>query len=512
MREKHMRKKRMVGLLLAMAMVTTACGTTSGDAASSHQGEADVATIATGNQELGISCHDPQILNDNGTYYMTGSHIVLAKSEDLQQWDYISNGNAKNYISNLYSGDLEAFSYVGKNEDGGYSLWAGNIFYNETMGKYCLYFCTSSSYIKSTLALAVSDTPEGPYEYTDTLLYSGFSKKEADQTDLYDVIGEEDDSRYFKLGGYNNNLWPNCIDPAVYTDADGRIWMVYGSWSGGIFALEIDAATGLPIHPEGDEANGVDPYFGYHLIGGGHHACEGAYMTYNSDNGYYYLFVSYGNLQREGGYQIRQFRSTSPVGPFVDAAGNTLGDQEDYFSYGLKMAGNYDFPSLETAYMAPGGQSVFFDTDGNPYMVYHQRFDQGTEYHEPRVHRMYLTGDDWYVMTPFAYTGEEERMLDIQQNDFAGTYYVVNHETDVSNVIHRAVEWKFGADGSISGEAEGNYTISDDSGEITVTLDGVTYTGVVIRMDDEAGNPLETFMATGNNNETLWGVKYLKED
>ena len=123
-----------------------------------------------------------------------------------------------------------------------------------------------------------------------------------------------------------------------------------------------------------------------------------------------------------------------------------------------------------------------------------------------------MTGDDWYVMAPFAYTGEEEKMLDIQQNDIAGTYYVVNHETDVSNVIHRAVEWKFGADGSITGEAQGNYTISEDSGEITVTLDGVTYTGVVIRMDDEAGNPVETFMAAGNNNETLWGVRYLKAD
>ncbi|MBP5266175.1 MAG: family 43 glycosylhydrolase, partial [Lachnospiraceae bacterium] len=209
-----MKRKGLVGLLLTIAMITTACGTTSGDAASLSNGEVDIASLQTGNQSLEISCHDPQILNDKGTYYMTGSHIVLAKSDDLQQWDYISNGNAKNYISNLYSGDLEAFSYVGKNEDGGYSLWAGNIFYNETMGKYCLYFCTSSTYIKSTLALAVSDTPEGPYEYTDTLLYSGFSKKEADQTDLYDVIGDADDSRYFKLGGYNNELWPNCIDPA----------------------------------------------------------------------------------------------------------------------------------------------------------------------------------------------------------------------------------------------------------------------------------------------------------
>lgn len=503
-----MKRKGLVGLLLTIAMITTACGTTSGDAASLSNGEVDIASLQTGNQSLEISCHDPQILNDKGTYYMTGSHIVLAKSDDLQQWDYISNGNAKNYISNLYSGDLEAFSYVGKNEDGGYSLWAGNIFYNETMGKYCLYFCTSSTYIKSTLALAVSDTPEGPYEYTDTLLYSGFSKKEADQTDLYEVIGDGDDSRYFKLGGYNNDLWPNCIDPAVYTDADGRIWMVYGSWSGGIFALEIDPSTGLLIHPNDEQA---DPYFGYHLIGGGHHACEGAYMTYNPDNGYYYLFVSYGNLQREGGYQIRQFRSTSPVGEFVDAAGRTLGSEEDYFSYGLKMAGNYDFPSLDTAYMAPGGQSVFFDEAGDPYMVYHQRFDSGTEYHEPRVHRMYLTEDDWYVMSPFAYTGEESVVNTTDAKAFSGTYYVVNHETDVSNVIHRAEEMTFGTDGSISGASEGSFAVSDD-GVLTVTIADVTYNGVVIRMQDEAGNPVQAFMVTGNNNETLWGVKYLKED
>ncbi len=31
------------------------------------------------------------------------------------------------------------------------------------------------------------------------------------------------------------------------------MWMVYGSWSGGIFLLEIDEKTGLVIHPKEDE-------------------------------------------------------------------------------------------------------------------------------------------------------------------------------------------------------------------------------------------------------------------
>ncbi|MCR5641106.1 MAG: glycoside hydrolase family 43 protein [Lachnospiraceae bacterium] len=476
--------------------------------------EASLEEIRKQNQSLGVSCHDPQVIYADGSYYMTGSHQVLAKSEDLMSWDYLANGSAKNYISNLYSGDLEAFSYVGKNEDGGYSVWAGNIYYNETMGKYCLYFCTSSTYIKSTLALAVSDTPEGPYTYTDTLLYSGFSKKEADATNLYDILGDADDSRYFKLGGYNNQLWPNCIDPAIYEDAEGRLWMVYGSWSGGIFELELDKKTGLPIHPEADASAGVDPYFGYHLIGGGHHACEGVYMTYVPENGYYYLFASYGNLQREGGYQIRQFRSKSATGPFVDAAGKTLGSEEDYYAYGLKMAGNYDFPSLENAYMAPGGQSVFTGADGRSYMVYHQRFDRGDEYHEPRVHTMYLTSDDWYVMAPFAYNESESDAVEV--SDVAGCFYVVNHETDVSNIIHHSEALELGTDGSFGANSGNTYVLEDDTDgsglHIVITMNGSTYRGPVIRMTDEAGNPVLCFMAAGDNNETLWGVKYLKED
>ena len=36
---------------------------------------------------------------------------------------------------------------------------------------------------------------------------------------------------------YNYEKYPNAIDPTVFYDADGKMWMVYGSWSGGIFLL-----------------------------------------------------------------------------------------------------------------------------------------------------------------------------------------------------------------------------------------------------------------------------------
>ena len=104
-----------------------------------------------------------------------------------------------------------------------------------------------------------------------------------------------------KHGGFNNIDWPNCIDPAVFYDADGKMWMVYGSWSGGIFLLELDEETGYPIHPETDEADNVNKYYGKRLCGGGHNSIEGPYIQYDEKSGYYYLLVSYGGLNRDGG-------------------------------------------------------------------------------------------------------------------------------------------------------------------------------------------------------------------
>ena len=70
-----------------------------------------------------------------------------------------------------------AFSFVGKNDQRGYSVWAPSIIYDETMGKYLMYFCTTSSFIKSSLCLATADSAAGPYTFEKILLSSGFSRE-----------------------------------------------------------------------------------------------------------------------------------------------------------------------------------------------------------------------------------------------------------------------------------------------------------------------------------------------
>ena len=70
-------------------------------------------------------------------------------------------------------------------------------------------------------------------------------------TDVLDYVDEEYALKhYVRNNGYNVDAYPNAIDPSVFYDKDDRMWMVYGSWSGGIYLVELDPATGLVIHPE----------------------------------------------------------------------------------------------------------------------------------------------------------------------------------------------------------------------------------------------------------------------
>ena len=127
------------------------------------------------------------------------------------------------------------------------------------------------------------------------------------------------------------------------------MWLVYGSWSGGIFLLELDPKTGLVIHPEADEANNVDPYYGKKLLGGGHISIDGPYIMYDANTDYYYLFVSYGTLTSNGGYQIRVFRSKTVDGQYVDMNGEYPEKSALHQNFGLKLSGNYKLPSLDKA-------------------------------------------------------------------------------------------------------------------------------------------------------------------
>ncbi len=473
--------------------------------------EADYTGIDTAANGARVSVHDPSIKVFDGKYYIYGSHMTGAVSEDLHTWSYIGNGyNSDNALfEDLFNEELTIFDYSGDYGNGGYAVWAEDVIYNEAMGKYVMYLCTSSTYIKSNLCYATADAPEGPYVYQGELLYSGFTAKDIDQTDVYDYVDEDYAAdTYLKGNGeYNNQDWPNCIDPAPFYDAEGRLWMTYGSWSGGIFILELDPQTGLVIHPEADEENEVDPYFGKRLLGGGHQSIEGPYIQYDPNTGYYYLYLCYGSLERTGGYQIRVLRSDKPDGEYVDMGGQRPLKGYNNAYYGLKLSGNYYLPSCKYAYMATGGMSTFFDTDGKQYICYHTRFDNGNEYHEPAVKQIFMNEEAWPVLAPYTTAGETLSESGYDRSELVGEYYFVNQGMKIDKEISQPVMIDLNEDGTVTGSVVGTWTVTEGTPYVHITYDDHEYSGVFCAMKDQAGTDVMTFSAVGVN-ESIWGVKY----
>lgn len=473
--------------------------------------------IETANIEAGASVHDPSIIKADGQYYIFGSHMSGAVSSDLRNWDSIGDGYSINnpIFDHLLTAD-HVFDYAGSRksliptDDGTKHVWAPDVIYNEAQGLYFMYFCTTSTWNASNLCYATSENVEGPYTWQGPLIYSGFTARNLEATDVLDYVTEEyaKENYITPLREYNFEQYPNAIDPSVFYDEDGRMWMVYGSWSGGIFLLELDPETGLVIHPEADPENNVDAYFGKRLLGSGHKSIEGPYILYDEASGYYYLFVSYGSLTREGGYQMRVFRSETVDGEYVDMNGEYPGYSDEHSGFGLKLSGNYNLPSLERAYMATGHNSAFVDDDGKMYVVYHTRFDNNQENHEPRVHQMVLNEEGWPCMLPYATDGETVSETGYAAEDIVGEYYVINQGTGIDAKIAEPVKWVLSERGNVYGiDVTGTWEVKDGTCYIHITCGEKTYSGVLCEMNDEAGTPVMTFSAVGGN-ESIWGVKY----
>ncbi len=489
-----------------------------------------------------VSVHDPSVFKDkSGTYYVFGSHIEAARTRDLQNWTRFTNGYAttnNKIFGNLSSNLKKAFAWAGENlEDcvGGFAVWAPDVIYNPdyvnsdgSKGAYMMYFCTTSTYMRSVLAYAVSQNPEGPYQFVDTLIYSGFTSNDSYATSSTKNVNRKYTStnidelisagkvtynkNWFSGTNFNNNLYPNAIDPTIYYDTNGKMYMTYGSWSGGIFTIELDKKTGKCIHPKtGTTSDGrmVDSYFGTKISGGYFKSGEGPFMEYNPETGYYYLWVTYGGLTATGGYNMRVFRSKNPTGPFVDAAGRSavLAANTNLDSIGLKVMGNYQFSSLSTAYMAGGHNSVLRDDDGQWYLLFHTRFNRGNEFHEVRVHSMHFSEDGWPVVTPYEYSGDRIAPYGYEPADLAGNYEFINHGNDTSATIHKYSNITLNSNGTISGSASGTWSQFASSSAATITVGGKTYKGHFIATQDESGKKVMTFTAVGSNNQTIWGAK-----
>ncbi len=466
-----------------------------------------------------ITCHDPSIFRDlDGRYYIFGTHMGAGYTDDLYNWKDISSAYKATYTQET----IDQIRAWNKDETAGNwvdYLWAPDIIYNEAMGKYCIYLSANGDNWKSNIVLLTADDVEGPYSYAGSVVYGGFVESDFGQTDAPKVLGTEElPERYITHGIANRkwgDKWPNCIDPSVFYDDEGKLWMAYGSWSGGIFILELDENTGLRDYNVTYATNDhSDAYFGKKIAGGAYVSGEGAYIEQVGD--YYYLFVSYGNLEAAGGYNMRIFRATEPDGDYVDLLGNSAIFDEYVFNYnlsvGMRLMGGYKWRNFNSGQVAQGHNSAFVDEDGRAYVVYHTRTSNGTEGHNVKVHQLFVTKEGWLVAAPYQTTGEKLSENGLSASQIAGDYEMIIHEMDIDykNLETKKPEFiSLTADGKITGAYEGTWSVEEGTSYIVLHFNDQDYSGVALQMNIEY-TKMETvvFTAVGLKDQVcIWGSR-----
>ncbi|MCL1866490.1 MAG: glycoside hydrolase family 43 protein, partial [Oscillospiraceae bacterium] len=484
-----------------------------------------------------VAVHDPSVIKVGSRYYLIGSHLESAYSDDLYSWQYFANGNRPAKDSTLFNDIYTDLAVPGAwskefnptQYDLNGNLWAPDIIWNPHMGKYAMYLSVNGQNWNSSIVLCVSDKIEGPYTYVAPIVYSGFtngSVNNVSRTDVAKVLGDNPNiSRYLNNNGsWNANYGTNAIDPGVFFDEKGKLWMVYGSWFGGLFMLELDKNTGLRDYnvTYSTTTNVSDAYMGKKVAGGYYTSGEGPYIQYmkspDSGKGYYYLFISYGHFNSNGGYNMRIFRSENPDGPYVDQNGNsavyTRNQNNIGGNIGQRLMSNYQWSVNNRPFKAQGHNSALVDDDGKFYVIYHTKFDDSNGFHEVRVHQLFINRDDWLVAAPYEYSGETLSKTGHTMTAVSGDYEFIFHTlnqafvNEVSADVEKPKNITLNPNGTVTGEVTGTWTMENGTPHMSIVIGNVTYKGQFVVMDDEsaAQTPRMTFTATGNNT-CVWGSK-----
>ncbi|KPV50794.1 hypothetical protein SE17_24870 [Kouleothrix aurantiaca] len=268
--------------------------------------------------------HDPCLIHAGDAYYVFstgdekgigGGSIQIRRSKDMAEWELVGT---------VFERTPE---WVAR-ELGGWppNLWAPDIAL--VNGTFYLYYVGSTfGSNNSVIGLATNTTldPASPdYKWVD-----------------HGMV----------LRSISSNDW-NAIDPSLVSDADGGMWLVFGSYWSGIKLRKIDAATGM--------LDKADTQL-YSLASRGGGAVEAPSIV--ERKGYYYLFVSFDFCCRgaASNYNIRVGRAEKITGPYVDKEGTQM-----LGGGGTKILGNY------ALLRGPGGQTVRHEDSADTYrMIYH---------------------------------------------------------------------------------------------------------------------------------------------
>ena len=229
-----------------------------------------------------VSVHDPSTIvkyKDEFWVFFTGRGVPSWHSKDLVKWE---KGP---------SVFTDAPGWVAENVPDSRRLdfWAPDI--ARVGGRYLLYY-SASTFGKNNSGIGLASNPaldpgDPAFHWTDEGL----------------VI----------KSGTNDDF--NAIDPALFQDADGSLWLSFGSFWSGIRLMELDRDSGKRITPDCP----VLPLAYSESI-------EASYIC--QQGGWYYLFVDWGLCCRgaESTYNIRLGRSRKITGPYLDKEGRSMLD------------------------------------------------------------------------------------------------------------------------------------------------------------------------------------------
>lgn len=231
----------------------------------------------------GIVTRDPSSIvkcKDEYWVFYTGPGVPSYHSKDLVNWERgpAVFETAPEWIAGIVP------------ENRNLVYWAPDIL--KVGDRYLLYYSVSSfGKMTSAIGLATNPTldPGDPaFHWTD----QGFvvRTQEGQKGDAY-----------------------NAIDPAVFHDRDGSLWLVFGSYWTGIKLIQLDPKTGLRI-----SADSTMTSLAYN------DSIEASFLCRRND--FYYLFVNWGSCCQgpRSTYNIRIGRSKAITGPYLDQAGIDL--------------------------------------------------------------------------------------------------------------------------------------------------------------------------------------------
>jgi len=445
--------------------------------------------------------HDPAVTLVGDTYYMYSTdaiyfarpkepvdtagmrrrkrkptgNVQIRCSKDLVNWEFIGWAlpeipqEAVEWVKSFNPGMHGAASNVWAP----YMVDAGD-------GTYRLYYCVSAFGRKTSyIGLATAKSPEGPWRHRGCVV------KTSPESPM------------------------NAIDPSIITDSNGKQWMHYGSYFGGIYCVELNPATGLPA-AEGDHGHLVARRANYRRDN-----LEAAEIIYNPEFDMYYLFGSYDPLQTT--YNVRVARSKNAEGPFVDFFGKEMSDTTDNYPI---ITAPYRFDN-HPGWVGTAHCGVFADLGGQFYMAHQGRYAPEPGMMDLHIRQVFFTKDGWPVVSPERFTATPGRKF--KSADLAGTWEIIRiHEPDnehpsrggtrlFDNGWNVSTTHVFDENGTISGSPASTWTLNEQEQQLNLTLEGEIIDNLIIFAGHDWEKELDTVLFTGldKDGHSVWGKRVI---